>query len=175
MTFAGVDEAIALLQAHADKGAQVLELDDGSAPVARPLAAAGFHVTTTRGGPALAAPETVDAAVCLEPTRIGPLIPTLQQLRAALVPDGVLVVSDLVWQTAPTPELLRAFPAPGREKVRPIEGWEMQAEHAGFDIVERRDVARDALMAALVGAQRDAVAADERGAAKLAVWALRKS
>ena len=175
MTLAGVDEAIALLQAHADKGAQILELDDGSAPLARRLAAAGFHVTSTRGGPALAAPETADAAVCLEPTRMGPLMPTLQQLGAALVPGGVLVVSDLVWQTAPTPELLRAFPTPGREKVRPIEGWEMQAEHAGFDVVERRDLARESLLAALDGAQRDAVAADTRGAAKLAVWALRKA
>lgn len=119
--------------------------------------------------------EPVDGLVALQPTRLGPLIPHLRAFHDALKPDGRAVVSDLVWQTAPTPELMRAFaPPPGGEKVRPIEGYEMQLDHAGFAILERVDLDR----AQWTGfydadaAKRDALAADARGAAKVAAWVL---
>lgn len=178
MTLPGGKEALELVRAHVTRGAQLLEVDDGGAPLGRDLAAAGYHVTSTRPAASLAAPGTADAVLCLQPTRFGPLIPTLQQIAAALAPGGILVASDLVWQTAPTPELMRAFaPPPGREKVRPIEGWEMQAEHAGFEVVERREATRAEWLAHLAKdpAQQTALLADERGAAKLALWALRKA
>lgn len=178
MVPAGARHAVELLQAHAPKNAHVLEVDDGTAPLAPSLARLGHAVTQTRPGPALAAPQTADVVILLRPTRFGALIPLLQQARAALVDEGLAIVSDVVWQTAPTPELMRAFtPVGGGEKVRPIEGWEMQAEHAGFDIVERRDVDVSELRALFAddGGRSAALAADARGAAKLAVWALRRA
>lgn len=125
-----------------------------------------------------ALPEDAPALACAFPTRLGPLIPTLQRLRDALAPGGVLAVADLVWQTAPSPELARAFaPAPGRERVRPIEGYEMQAEHAGLDLVAREDLPRErwAPLLANDAVKREALAADARGAAKVAAWALRRA
>jgi len=116
------------------------------------------------------------ASIALLPAREGPLIPFLMRLHDDLPEGGVAVVADLVWQTAPTPDLMRAFaPAPGREKVRPIEGWEMQAEHAGLAILERHDLPREAWLPLLTPEQRAAVQADARGAAKLAAWALRRA
>ncbi|GEM_PF-6987649 len=110
------------------------------------------------------------------PTREGPLIPFLMRLHDGLPEGGVAVVADVVWQTAPTPDLIRAFaPAPGREKVRPIEGWEMQAEHAGLAIVERLDVPSSSWAPLATPEQRAALAGDARGAAKLAAWALRRA
>lgn len=110
------------------------------------------------------------------PTREHALIPFLMQLHDRMAPDAVAVVADLVWQTAPTPDLARAFaPPPGREKVRPIEGYEMQAEHAGFEIADRLEVPRAEWTPHLPDAQRAAVDADTRGAARLAAWALRRS
>ncbi|HEX2022007.1 MAG TPA: hypothetical protein VHH36_04795 [Candidatus Thermoplasmatota archaeon] len=167
-------DAVLALAAKLPRGVQALEVDDGSASLAPRLAALGLHVTATRPGPALAPPGSVDAFVCQRPTRLGPLLPLLGQLRAALVEDGAGVVSEIVWQTAPTPDLIRAFaPPPGREKVRPIEGFEMQVEHAGFAIVERLDADRAAWAKLLPDAQRDAVLADDRGAARLCAWLLR--
>lgn len=171
----GAAEAAALLLRHAPRGAQVLEVDDGAAPLAARLAAGGLHVTTTRPGTALAPPASVDALVAVAPTRFGPLIPFLQQAHRALVPDGLLVVAETVWQTAPTADLLRAYaPRPGGEKVRPIEGFEMQLDHAGFHILERLDVPREAWHPLVHdAAQRAALAGDQRGAAKVATWALK--
>lgn len=122
------------------------------------------------------AADPAAGAVALWPTRDAALIPLLHALHDALAPDARAVVADLVWQTAPTPELLRAFtPAAGRERVRPIEGFEMQVEHAGFDVVEKREVPRAAWTHALPDAQRAAVDADARGAARFMAWVLKPS
>lgn len=108
-------------------------------------------------------------------TRHAALIPTLMALHDALPDGAVAVVSDFVWQTAPTPELVRAFaPAPGREKVRPVEGYEMQADHAGFEIAEKLALPRAAWLDALGAEQRQAAEADARGALQLVAWALRR-
>lgn len=155
-------------------GARVLDVASGAAP-----ALPGRHVTALSADGVLPRlqswAEPVDGLVALQPTRLGPLIPLLRVFQAALKPDGRAVVSDLVWQTAPTPELLRAFtPAPGGEKVRPIEGYEMQIDHAGFLVVERLDIERGAWAPFYAddAAKRDALAADTRGAAKIAGWVL---
>lgn len=118
--------------------------------------------------------EPVDAIVAIWPTRVAPLIPLLSSMKLALHDEGRAFVMDLVWQTAPTPSLMKAFAPPaGREKVRPVEGFEMQVDHAGFDVLERIDLPRDAWVDALSPEQREAVHADARGAAMLSVWALR--
>lgn len=107
------------------------------------------------------------------PTRHASLMPFLSAARGALKGDGRAIVMDLVWQTAPTPELLRAFaPAAGRDKVRPVEGYEMQIEHAGFEIAERVDVDRSQWSHGLSPEQRAAVEADTRGAARVVLWVL---
>ena len=127
--------------------------------------------------PSLAVPAgSADGVVCPSPTRLGPLIPLLRAFHEALAVEGVALVSDLVWQTAPTPELMRAFSEPGREKVRPIEGYEMQVEHAGFAVVERQDLGPDAWQPFFDAddAKRVALAGDARGAARLSIWVLRK-
>lgn len=179
MTPPGRDEALALANARFPRRAQVLELDDGNASLLRDLAGAGFAVTGGRHGPALAAPETFDGAVCLQPTRLSALMPTIERLHHALAPEGLLVLTDLVWQTAPSPGLLQAFaPLPGREKVRPIEGYEMLVEHAGFELLDRVDADRDAWAAALAKADPAKAAAlrgDDRGAARAVAWCWRKT
>lgn len=110
------------------------------------------------------------------PTRGAPLMPFLQALRRALREDGAAALVDLVWQTAPTPELLRAFaPAPGREKVRPVEGYEMQIEHAGFAIRARETVPRADWTPGLGADARAAVEADTRGAARVVLWTIEPS
>lgn len=118
-----------------------------------------------------------DAILCAWPSLSGPLMPFLASAHEALTPgSGEVIVCDIVWQTAPTPELLRAFAPPaGRERVRPIEGYEMQAEHSGFDIAARASVDRKAWVPALAPDVRAAVEGDARGAAKLALWAFRRS
>lgn len=167
-----------LLAKHVPRGAHVLEVATGDAPdIARELAARGWSVTATRVGPALAAPATMDAAFCWRPTRAAALMPLLMQIEPALAPGGILLVADLAWQTAPTPDLLAAFaPEAGRERARPFEGYEMQIEHAGFDVIERVPIARDAWLDLwdATRAQRDAVAADERGAAQCYAWLARR-
>ena len=118
--------------------------------------------------------EARDALV--RPTEDEALIPLLMRLHDQAPGGAVFVVADLVWQTAPTPELLQAFaPRPGRERVRPVEGYEMQCEHAGFAIVDKIELPRDAWAHLLSESQRAAVAADARGAAKMIAWALRVS
>lgn len=116
----------------------------------------------------------LDAIAAAWPTRFAGLTPFLSAMRGALKDEGQAILMDLVWQTAPTAELLRAFGA-GREKVRPIEGYEMQLDHAGFAIRERVDVDRAAWAATLEGAQREAVEKDARGAARVVVWVLSPS
>lgn len=127
-----------------------------------------------------------DAILAPCPSRAAPLMPFLEAARQALLPASspslalapalapALFVCDIVWQTAPTPELLSAFaPAPGRDKVRPIEGYEMQIEHAGFEIDERLAIDRARWVPGLAPDTRAAVEADARGAAKLAAWRAR--
>lgn len=172
MTEPGAEEALDLALRVFPRGAQVLEVDDGASPLAPRLAAAGLHVTATRPSPSLAPPGSADAFLCLRPTRLGPLLPLLAQLRATLAPDGRGVVTEIVWQTAPTPDLIRAFAPRGGEKLRPIEGFEMQVEHAGFRLLDRVDADRARWSARLPPAQRAAVEADDRGAARLCAWAL---
>lgn len=120
------------------------------------------------------AADPYDAILAAFPSRDAPLIPLLRAMHGALRAGGVALVCDLVWQTAPTPELVRAFaPAPGREKVRPVEGYEMQAEHAGFEIAERATL--DPALAAQTAQQRGALHADARGAARVVAWTLRRA
>lgn len=118
----------------------------------------------------------LDAMAVAWPTRFAPLMPFLSAARGALKDEGRAIVMDLVWQTAPTPALLRAFAPPaGRDKVRPIEGYEMQIEHAGFQILERVDVDLATWSAHLPAEQRAAVDADTRGAARVVIWVLAPS
>lgn len=113
------------------------------------------------------------ARVMRFPSRDAALIPLLMALHDELPPHGAVVVCDLVWQTAPTPELLHAFsPALGRDKVRPVEGYEMQVEHAGFEIAARETL--PAALAASTPEQHAALAADARGAARVVCWVLRR-
>lgn len=153
-------------------------LDLGGAPVPSPRLA-GRRVTVVREDEALAYLQAhgsglFDGVLAAWPTGFAPLIPLLSATRDALRPDGLAFFVDLVWQTAPTPELIRAFaPAPGREKVRPIEGYEMQIDHAGFEIVERLDVDRARWAPALPAEKRVAVEADARGAARVCAWVLK--
>ena len=109
-------------------------------------------------------------------TKHAPLLPTLARLHDALPEGAPLVMADLVWQTAPTPGLARAFaPEPGRDKVRPIEAYEMQAEHAGFVLVEKHEVPREAWRPMLSPAQQAELDADARGAARLMAWVFRRA
>lgn len=127
------------------------------------------------GGVEPAASERELAALGLRPVRAppaqaafapqasaeGPLVPFFEGLAAGLPAGALVVASDLMWRTAPTPELLAAFPG-----TRPMEGYEMQAEHAGFRIVEKLDAPRAAFdEAPFSPAQRAALAGDARGAA----------
>lgn len=117
-------------------------------------------------------PAGLDGVLALQPTRFGALIPQLHAWHDALRPGGRLVVADVVWQTAPSPALARAFTTPGREKVRPIEGFEMQLDHAGFRIVERLDFGRDDWLAFLAedDPRRPAIEKDDRGACRVSCW-----
>jgi hypothetical protein len=117
-----------------------------------------------------------DAILVAWPSRSGPLIPLLQAVRDTLAPEGRAFVCELVWQTAPTVELLKAFaPALGHDKVRPIEGFEMQAEHSGYTVEARHALDRATWAGLLPPQQRSAVEADSRGAAKLGIWVLKPS
>lgn len=157
-------------------GARVLDLGGVPAPSAK-LAARRVLVLDADealAGLAAHAADPHDAIMTAWPTSFAPLLPLLHAAHGALKPDGRLHLLDLVWQTAPTPELLRAFAAaPGREKVRPIEGYEMQIDHAGFDVEARLDLPRESWRAGLTDAQRAAVDQDARGAARLSLWTLR--
>lgn len=170
------DVLVELLLQHIPPNARVLDL--GGAPVPSPQLASR-RVTVAREDEALSVVEEqahspVDAIVSAWPTRFAALIPLLQASHAALRPDGRLILVDLVWQTAPSPELMRAFAAaPGREKVRPIEGYEMQIDHCGFDVAEKAEVPRSRWVFALSPEQRAAVEADARAAARLVAWVLK--
>ncbi len=125
--------------------------------------------------------EGFDLVLCFAPSRLGPLLQVLDDFDGSLAPGGTLIVSDLVWQTAPTPDLARAFaPQPGLERVRPIEGYEMQLDHAGFSIVERLDFGQKEWLEHLshhpgAGMQAAAIEADERGAARYSAWVLTRA
>lgn len=139
---------------------------------AEALVAAGWRAERAESVPAAA--KTI---LLLQPSRLGRLMPTLEAIRSALAVGAPAIVAELVWQTAPSPALLRAFaPAPGGEKVRPIEGFEMHVEHAGFALAERVDVPRDAWASLPASdARRAAVEGDERKAARACAWLLRAS
>ena len=170
------DVLLDLAAEHLQPGARVLDL--GGPAIPSPLLA-GRRVTVLREDEALAflqahADAPFDGVLTRAPSSFAPLILLLTAVRAALHEGGIALVADLAWQTAPTPELLRAFaPAPGRDKVRPIEGYEMQMEHAGFSVAGRHDVDRARWAATLAPEQRAAVEADTRGAARFVVWVLR--
>lgn len=176
----GAQQLLALASRTFPAGARVLDVGGDAASAALLQAQAHLAVTPLAPPylPRLDAPRgAAEGLVCPMPTRLGPLIPLLHAFHEALAEDGVAVVSDLVWQTAPTPDLIKAFaPGPGLEKVRPIEGYEMQVEHAGFGIVERQDLAPADWHPFYDGdpARRAALAGDARGAARLSIWILRK-
>ena len=101
------------------------------------------------------------------PSRSGPILPALRALHDSLPDDAEALVTDVVWQTAPTPALAQALaPAAGAEKVRPIEGYEMQLDHVGFAIVERTDADVEPLLRG---------APNERRAARVCTWRVRKA
>lgn len=114
-----------------------------------------------------------DAIVLPWPSQQGSLIRVLSAAQSALASGGHAFACDLVWQTAPSVELLAAFaPMPGKEKVRPIEGYEMQVEHSGFEVLDRDVIDRTLWAATLGPEQRAAVEADSRGAARAVAWVL---
>lgn len=172
----GADILVDLILEHVPANALVLDL--GGAPVPSPKLASR-RIIPVREDEALTVVEAqahgpVDAIVSAWPARFVPLIPLLQAAHDALRADGRLLLVDLVWQTAPSPELMRAFAAaPGREKVRPIEGYEMQIDHCGFDIVQKTEVPRERWTRSLTPDQRGIVSADMRGAARCMSWVLR--
>ena len=101
------------------------------------------------------------------PSRSGHILPALRALHDALPEGAEALVTDVVWQTAPTPELALALAPPaGGEKVRPIEGYEMQLDHVGFEILERSDVDVEPLLHGV---------ANERRAARACTWRVRKA
>lgn len=152
------------------EGAHILRVGEG--PASLP-----FRVTTLSPGalPAGAhAPEgPFDGALAAFPTRQVPLAALLALLEEALPAGSRALVCDLVWQTAPTPALLSSFHVSRRERVRPIEGYEMQMEHADFAIEARETL--PATSAAESPAQQQALAEDARGAARVVAWTLRRA
>lgn len=150
-------------------------------PVFENVAGAGNVYDETAGG-RMDSVESFDLILVFQPSRLGPLVRVMSDFHDSLAPDGHAVVSDVVWQTAPTPPLAQAFAPtqPGLERVRPIEGYEMQLDHSGFAIVERLDFGRDEWLAHFehhpaAVAQRAAIEQDERGAARYSAWVLRKA
>ncbi|HUR69624.1 MAG TPA: hypothetical protein VM370_10290 [Candidatus Thermoplasmatota archaeon] len=157
------------------RDARVLDLGGPAIPSPRLASRRVIVVPDEEALPALRAHASapVDAVLAAWPTQATPLMPLLDGIRRALAPQGRALVLDLSWQTAPTPALLQAFaPGAGREKVRPIEGYEMQMEHAGLEIVERVVLDRAHWASRLAPSQRAAVEGDERGAARLTLWVL---
>lgn len=173
----GADVLVELALAALPANARIADIGGPQVPTPR---LAARRVAVAREDEALAflgghARDPLDAILAAWPSRFAPLMPFLDATHAALRDDGKAFVCDLVWRTAPTIELLRAFaPEAGREKVRPIEGYEMQIEHCGFQIDRRVDVDRARWASRLPAEQRAAVEADSRGAAKLATWVLTK-
>jgi hypothetical protein len=114
-----------------------------------------------------------DAVACRAPSRFGPPLAIAQALRARA---RMAFLADLVWATAPSPDLARAFATGRADKVRPMEGFEMQVEQAGWRIVAREHVARDAWLAHLRAGdpRRGVVEADARQAARVLMLALER-
>lgn len=155
-------------------------LDLGGSPTPSPRLAGRRIVSAAddEAMPFLAAQQAdpFDAILASWPTRSHRLMPLLDAMHAALRADGVALVCDLVWHTAPSLDLIQAFaPPPGLEKVRPIEGYEMQVEHTRFDVASKEVVDRARWVPQLPPTQRAAVEADTRGAARLMLWTLRPS
>lgn len=171
-----MDLLVELAAKQLPPGARVLLVGGPAVPSPR---LASRRVTVLREDEALPflqahAEAPFDGVVSAFPTAAAPLLPLLSAMRGAVHDQSRLFLLDLVWQTAPTPELMRAFaPPPGRERVRPVEGYEMQMEHAGFDVTERHEGDRAAWARGLPEAQRAAVMADTRGAARLVAWVLK--
>lgn len=179
----GAEAIVRLALERAKPGKRVLVLGSGGGALTQllaPYVGSDDLVYDESAGERLEKVESFDLVLCFGPSRLGPLVRVLTDFHESLAPEGIAIVSDLVWQTAPTPQLAQAFaPQPGREKVRPIEGYEMQVDHAGFDVVERLDFGRAEWLAHLAhhpaaGAQAAAIAADERGAARYSAWVLKK-
>lgn len=98
------------------------------------------------------------------PILLRPSLPDVLSWARQAAPGAFVVLHELVWQTAPTPALAKAFP-----KVRPIEGFEMQVEHAGLEIVERVDASDVDAWLSSKGL------ANERGAARVCAWLVRRA
>lgn len=92
-----------------------------------------------------------------------PTLPDVLSLSRQSASGTFAVLHEIVWQTAPSPALAKAFP-----KVRPIEGFEMQVEHAGFEVVERVDATDLEAWLASLGLT------NERGAARVCAWLVRR-
>jgi hypothetical protein len=146
-----VETAVDAVSKNVSPGARVLVRGSWVAEVDALLRARGF-VSRPRG-PAM-------AACVLRASAVGAVVPTFEALAEELDHGALVVASDLMWRTAPTRALLAAFPG-----TRPMEGYEMQVEEAGFRIVERLDAPRADLLAASDAAQREAIETDARGAA----------
>lgn len=100
------------------------------------------------------------------PSRSGPILPALRALHDALPHGSEALVTDVVWQTAPTPALAHVLaPSNGGEKVRPIEGYEMQLDHVGLEIVSRSDEPVEPLLRGVP---------NERRAARVCTWRVRR-
>lgn len=153
-----VERAIAALASRLPAGATVHVGGPVADKVARALEVAGLRAM--RSLPA-------SAACILNASGAGPVVEVFAGLAEKL-PEGALVVaSDVVWTTAPTPALVAAFPG-----ARPMEGYEMQVEEAGFRILDKWDADRAAWKRASTSTQRAAIEADERGAAAWRTWLL---
>lgn len=165
----GHDALLQLVRRHAPSRGSIVVIADE----ALKDALSATHATLEAPSPDDAPPCAI--IVCVAPSRFGAPMPVAQALARAA---PLAIVAELVWQTAPTPDLARAFaPKPGHDKVRPVEGFEMQVEHAGWRIVERVDVGRDAWLAFLPAddPRRKAIEADDRGAARVAIRVLERA
>ena len=110
LTLPGPDETAALARKHAPPGARVAVVEDD-------LLCKRLHAQPAGWPPK----GDADIIVCRSLARFGGAVAAGHALAAAGAPRAV--VSDVVWQTAPTAELARAFApgAPGHDKVRPVE------------------------------------------------------
>lgn len=118
--------------------------------------------------------------VAIDAMTLAPLLDLADALVRFTSRDGIAVVSDVVWRTAPTAELAAAFSGTRREKIKAMEAYEMQVEHAGFAIEEKLDATAEEWAAALAYAMepgevalKAAKEADARNAALYRAWVLR--
>ncbi|MHB8586133.1 MAG: hypothetical protein ACYDDF_09920 [Thermoplasmatota archaeon] len=99
-------------------------------------------------------------------------VPFFEDIASETKPGTPVYASDLMWRTAPTPDLLRTFPG-----TRPMEGYEMQVEECGFALEGRWDASRATLTAAARADSETSVralAADSREAALWRTLVLRR-